>query len=351
MKIQKPKSPKEFEQTEQLLDINPNFDIDKPNKLVFAYHEPSKDLAPAHTPEKIRNPEKWKFYDFDLDAVREEIAKDIFLAGNLSKGEFKEREEFIDLLLEHKNRQVKIPPVGAYDPTSPKTQLEHDFSKAQGRFAEAVEDIIGLDVDKEGDVLVLSPKKPEKHFPDIKFDKQLGRRDNEHGLDLDVNEELIIEPNLDAIRRKKPFLVTDFSKQIGRDDNKDINADEYYINVGTEEEKLENPGRKSLIGYDFGKPKLRDPEKAELAGIEILQPDVLVIDPEILPKKIKGNVKFHEGGERFPQDKDFDPMKNMRPHNTEMRIDKNKGVDATKPKAGKEISFPKAGGKRVTQRE
>jgi hypothetical protein len=135
--------------------------------------------------------------------------------------------------------------------------------------------------------------------------------------------------------------VTDFNKQIGRNDNIDITADEYFIKVGTEEEKLENPGRKSTVGYDFGKPKKRDEDN--LDGIEILQPDVLIVDPDPLPKKIKGNVKFHEGGERFPQDKDYDPMKNMRPPNTEMRINQKQGIDATRAKVGKELSFPKAG--------
>ncbi len=110
--------------------------------------------------------------------------------------------------------------------------------------------------------------------------------------------------------------------------------------MGTEEEKLDNPGRKSVVAYDFGKPKQREADKLE--GIEILQPDVLIVDPELLPRKIKGNVKFHEG-ERFPQDKEFDPMRNIRPSNTEIRIDPKQGIDATRAKVGKEMSFPKAG--------
>ena len=69
---------------------------------------------------------------------------------------------------------------------------------------------------------------------------------------------MIIEPNIDAIRKRKVYLVRDFDKQIGRNDNVDITADEYFINVGTEEEKLDNPGRKSVVAYDFGKPKKRE---------------------------------------------------------------------------------------------
>ncbi len=121
--------------------------------------------------------------------------------------------------------------------------------------------------------------------------------------------------------------------------------------MGTEEEKLDNPGRKSVTTYDFGKPKPRFDQKEIDVDMEILQPDVLLIDPELPPKKIKGNVKFHDGPERLPLDKNFDPLKNELPSNTEMRIDHTKAVDATKPKAAKDISFPKAGGKKVTLKE
>jgi len=48
----------------------PNYDHDKPNKLVPIYHSPTK-VATVHTPEKIKNPGKWEFYDFDLDSIRE----------------------------------------------------------------------------------------------------------------------------------------------------------------------------------------------------------------------------------------------------------------------------------------
>lgn len=66
------------------MDINPNYDFDKPNKLTFAYHEPSKDLDPMHTPDKKLYPEKWRYYDIDLNVVREEVAKEITFARNLT---------------------------------------------------------------------------------------------------------------------------------------------------------------------------------------------------------------------------------------------------------------------------
>jgi hypothetical protein len=34
---------------------------------------------------------KWVFYDVDLDAVRESLAKDIYLAGRMEPAEFRDR--------------------------------------------------------------------------------------------------------------------------------------------------------------------------------------------------------------------------------------------------------------------
>ena len=68
--------------------LYPNFDIDKPNKLVFKYYEPSKDVGPQNTPEKDLFPERWHFYDINLRAVREDIAKEIDFAQNMERNRF-----------------------------------------------------------------------------------------------------------------------------------------------------------------------------------------------------------------------------------------------------------------------
>ncbi len=87
--------------------------------------------------------------------------------------------------------------------------------------------------DKDGDVLILSPKKPERRLPDFMFEKQIGRNDNDMSKHEDIlpRDELVIEPNIDAIRKKKPYTVVDFNKQIGRPDleKKDYQEDEYFI--------------------------------------------------------------------------------------------------------------------------
>lgn len=45
-----------------------------PNHMTFKYYEPSKDLGPQHPPESELNPGQWKFYQIDLDAVKESVA-------------------------------------------------------------------------------------------------------------------------------------------------------------------------------------------------------------------------------------------------------------------------------------
>ena len=72
------------EEEDERPNLYPNYEIDKPNHLVFKYHEPSKDLGPEHTPEKDLNPGKWRFYDLDYAVLREEVAKEITFARNLT---------------------------------------------------------------------------------------------------------------------------------------------------------------------------------------------------------------------------------------------------------------------------
>jgi len=67
-----------------LTDINPDINAIKPNKMTFKYHQPSDKLGPKHTPDKDLFPERWRFYDIDLNVVREELARDIYFSGGLN---------------------------------------------------------------------------------------------------------------------------------------------------------------------------------------------------------------------------------------------------------------------------
>jgi hypothetical protein len=53
------------------IPLYPNTKLIMPNHMTFKYYQPSKDLGPQHTPEKLKNPGNWKYYNVDLDVVRE----------------------------------------------------------------------------------------------------------------------------------------------------------------------------------------------------------------------------------------------------------------------------------------
>lgn len=54
----------------------------RPNKLVFKYMPPS-EVKPKE------EQGRWVFYDVDLDAVRAELAQDVFIAGRMEPKAFK----------------------------------------------------------------------------------------------------------------------------------------------------------------------------------------------------------------------------------------------------------------------
>ena len=92
VKIHKHESPEREEDAR--LDLYPNDNAVKPNKLVFKYTTPV-DHKPKNVPNKELYPENWKYYDVNLDAVREELAKDInFGAKDEDRERFAQRENF-----------------------------------------------------------------------------------------------------------------------------------------------------------------------------------------------------------------------------------------------------------------
>ena len=83
--------PEEFD---TMRPLEPNFNFTKPNKLVFKYYKPTEQ-RPPNMPESQANPGQWVFYDIDLDAVRAELAQNIYLgAKDENREQFAEREEF-----------------------------------------------------------------------------------------------------------------------------------------------------------------------------------------------------------------------------------------------------------------
>jgi hypothetical protein len=72
-----------------------------------------------------------------------------------------------------------------------------------------------LEIEQEGDILILDPAKLGKRLPQIDFNKMIGREEL-HKID-EEREELIIEPDIDVIRKRKPMFV-DMAKDRGREE-------------------------------------------------------------------------------------------------------------------------------------
>ncbi len=63
---------------------------------------------------------------------------------------------------------------------------------------------------------------------------------------------MILEPLLDLVRKKQPFFA-DFAKQLGREEKKTLDDDEYYIPIDPNSEPVPNdPGKPREIVYSFG---------------------------------------------------------------------------------------------------
>jgi len=69
-KFRKPDPKDKQDEVDDRSALFPNHNAVLPNHMTFKYYEPS-DVKPQHTPEKVKNPGRWKYYDIDLDVVRE----------------------------------------------------------------------------------------------------------------------------------------------------------------------------------------------------------------------------------------------------------------------------------------
>ena len=106
--------------------LNPSMEAILPNHMTFKYFEESKDIGPKHTPDKVKNPGEWKYYDVDLNAVREQVAQNIYLGGekDLTQEQYLEKENFLNVLSTYLNRvRDKKPEVGQYDVKLPEKHL------------------------------------------------------------------------------------------------------------------------------------------------------------------------------------------------------------------------------------
>lgn len=291
-----------------VLDLYP--EKPKRNRLVFKYREPvTRTIDPK--PEEGR----WVFYDVDLDAVREELAKDVFIAGRMEPEEFRERQEFKRMLEEHiKRTQDRKPEAGDYD--QPRGMADNllpgvlDFEKMMPRpFLDDRPE--GLDDDLEGDVLILDPEKLGKRLPDIKFDKMRGR---EELKPISEEEELILEPLFDLVR-KKTVNVIGFDKQLGRPENRHIDDDEIYAPLDVNDDPIPyDPSVPRPIVHSFGHGGDRFVDEALKNKYLVDEP--LILDPQYpSDRPVKTGVNMGKAEPRFVDKLPSDPFYDDQPLN------------------------------------
>jgi hypothetical protein len=101
------------------MPLFPNAKAILPNHMTFKYFEPSKDIGPKNIPEKELNPGKWRYYDVNLDAIKEQVSNNIYIGGakDMTQEQFLENEDFLNVLRAYIDRtKNKKPGVGKYDP-------------------------------------------------------------------------------------------------------------------------------------------------------------------------------------------------------------------------------------------
>lgn len=127
--------------------------------------------------------------------------------------------------------------------------------------------------------------------------------DNE---DINNHQELLIEPNPDVIKKRMVnFVVMD--KQVGREEKKHLDDDEYYVN-NEEYKEILDPSQKRIIAYDFGKQEDRfKVDRLKDLGIE---QDELIIEDNLPARVVKGAVRMDVGmaGDRFKEPLNKDPF-------------------------------------------
>ncbi len=123
-------------------------------------------------------------------------------------------------------------------------------------------------------------------------------------------------------------MFVQMDKQVGREEKKHIDDDEYYIN-NMEYKEIQDPSAKRVIVHDFGKqvPRYNEDLREELG----IAQDELIIEANPLPKQVKGAVAMAKAGERFPEKlPNKDPFYDEQPI-SDLTLDVNKAIKATKP--------------------
>jgi len=192
--------------------LYPNVDLQHPNHLVFQYHQPAL-VQPAHLPDNDLFPEQWKFYDLRT-SLQYDRSPEFDFARGVPQAFFlsQERDKLMELRHYQRVKGFKpVPPPGAYDyePVGERAPA-FDFGKVEGREEEEID---RLENPLEGDVLLLNPVLKERIPVLVDMKRAQGRPED---VDLpEDREELIIDPDIGAVRPKTHILVN-MDRETGR---------------------------------------------------------------------------------------------------------------------------------------
>ena len=332
---------REYEKPDEFDDkpnLYPDYDYDKTKKLVPVYKEPS-NVRPIHVPDKITNPEKWKFYDPNLDAIKE-VQQPYDFAQNLKRDEFLEKVEFNKDLEEYIQRHTKEPGVYSYDPQEPDTRILYDFGKREPRIKYEDNNFLE-DYENTGDVLLINPDKIKKRIPGFEYSKMKDRFDFDLTVDdTDHYQELNLEPS-DKLIKKRVITLVNIDKDKGRAEdkigkflqfiifyNKNYIGDHDDMNTGIIDNNFwnyqdimpHNPKEPKVISHNFGIAEERFRKKGL---IDDETPEELILNPDPpKPKKPTSNFGLAEERFRHPKVPD-DPWHNEQPI-TELIVDIDK---------------------------
>jgi len=120
----------------------------------------------------------------------------------------------LQLLEEHLKRKDRRPEHGDYEnPFGPEKEVKVPIFDTQSGRQDFDDD--RLELEQEGDILILDPAKLGKRLPQIDFKKMIGREELQK-ID-EEKEELILEPDINVIKTRKPMYV-DMAKAHGREE-------------------------------------------------------------------------------------------------------------------------------------
>ncbi|CAD8073214.1 unnamed protein product [Paramecium primaurelia] len=243
-----PTKGKDFNDYEE--QLYPTLDGVKPQIQTFKYHEDT-DVKPIHPPDKELFPEQHKFYDVNMDAIREQLVQDIQLAGKKGRG-LKEWLQYFDdmtMFKKYMQRRNKQPEIGEYDVQF--KQIDKDLKTVNfNRYVEIDHDPIQKpDGPLDGDNLILNPDKPKPHIPTLDFEKQSDPRPEPEIKEV----ELLLNVDYAPIKPRVKN-IPNFEKQLERPEGPQIKDQEAII-----EPKFDQVEKRVIGNVNFEK----QPERAD----------------------------------------------------------------------------------------